>query len=54
VFFVQRIAKVADNAWLDRIGTSEFRELGVAWFLALYLISYWLRLRTVHRSQTDR
>lgn len=54
VFFVQRIAKVADNAWLDRIGTSEFRELGVAWFLTLYLLSYWLRLRTVHRSQTDR
>lgn len=51
VFFVQRIAKVADNAWLDRIGTSEFRELGVAWFLALYLLSYWLRLGRLAKAK---
>ncbi|MFB3430417.1 MAG: hypothetical protein ABL309_05820 [Phycisphaerales bacterium] len=51
VFFVQRIAKVADNAWLDRIGTSEFRELGVAWFLALYLLSYCLRLGRLAKAK---
>lgn len=51
VFFVQRIAKVADNAWLDRIGTSEFRELGVAWFLTLYLLSYWLRLGRLAKAK---
>jgi len=49
VFTFERFATVTDNAWLDRLGTSEFRELGVAWFLSLYLISYWLRLRTLHQ-----
>lgn len=52
VFTFERFATVTDNAWLDRLGTSEFRELGVAWFLMLYLISYWLRLRTLHKRNS--
>jgi hypothetical protein len=52
VFLLQRIASKLDHPWLDRMGTSEFRELGVAWFLALYLVSYWLRLRTLHRRKS--
>jgi len=43
-FFFQRVASRIDQPWLQQMGTSEFRELGVAWFLTLYLISYWLRL----------
>lgn len=47
VFLFQRVASQIEQPWLQRMGTSEFRELGVAWFLALYLISYALRMRSV-------
>jgi hypothetical protein len=51
VFLFQRIASKVDTPWMQRMGTSEFRELGVAWFLALYLLSYALRLAVLHRRQ---
>ncbi|MFU8828595.1 MAG: hypothetical protein ACNA8P_04075 [Phycisphaerales bacterium] len=51
VFMFQRIASKVDTPWMQRVGTSEFRELGVAWFLALYLLSYALRLAVLSRRQ---
>lgn len=52
VFLFQRIADEVNTPWMQRVGTSEFRELVVAWFLSLYLISYALRMHTL-ASKTD-
>lgn len=51
VFLFQRVASQIEQPWLQRMGTSEFRELGVAWFLSLYLISYALRMRVVCKAR---
>jgi hypothetical protein len=41
----QRIGSWIDLPLMQRVGTSEFRELGIAWFLSLYLLSFVVRMR---------
>ena len=52
-FLFERIASKIEVPWFERLGTSEFRELGVAWFLTLYLMSYALRLGSLSKSRLN-
>jgi glucan phosphoethanolaminetransferase (alkaline phosphatase superfamily) len=54
LFLVFWICSEIELSPLDRLGASEWRELWIAWFLTLYLISYAVRLRSegpgIHRA----
>lgn len=53
-FLFMRIASLFDVPEIERMGGSEMRELGIAWFLALYLYSYPTRLsRLAHRHTQE-
>ncbi|MBX3363784.1 MAG: hypothetical protein KF866_03375 [Phycisphaeraceae bacterium] len=47
-----RVCSFIDNPLAQRLGSSELRELAVAWFLAIYLWSFALRLRRVRPGAT--
>lgn len=47
---LQRTATLSNRPLMQRLGDSEFRELGIAWFLGLYLLSYAVRLSRRHGS----
>lgn len=44
-FLATRVSDIIDVGLFSQLGDSELRELSVAWFLTLYLLSFALRLR---------
>lgn len=52
-FLVLRLSSWMPSDELRQLGTSEHQELAIAWFLAVYLVSYLLRTGTRRRRPAD-